>query len=365
VNGSATTGTLKDQYRTVYEVPLAAPLQPGGALTLDLAYQITVPTSSFFYVSEPFPMLAVHDSLGWREEVATKGLDYNYSESALYAVNLRAPTDVGTWFTGAIKTAEQAQDGTTTYTIVTGPMRNFVLLQARGWSTLDIPGGPVPIKVLYSGSQAAAQEMANISVAALNFFDVNFGPYPYAEFDIISMVFATGGEEYPSLIFVNNQQDSDYRRFITAHEVAHQWFYGLAGNDVLRNAWLDESLVQIASYLFYERTHYGSPNSAEEFWAHVLTWYNRIQGTPKVINTPLEDFRDFSDYMSTTYGGGAVFFRDLAAKIGENALIAGLRSYVQNIYLGVGTPRHFFDSIQAQTSVNLAPLFCQRIGIMC
>jgi aminopeptidase N len=95
-----------------------------------------------------------------------------------------------------------------------------------------------------------------------------------------------------------------------------------------------------------------------------LTWYNRIT-IVRPINTALEDFRDFSDYMSTVYGGGAVFLRQLGEQIGDGALIAGLSAYVRQVNLGIGTPRMFFDAVQAQTAQDLRPIFCARVGIMC
>jgi len=365
VNGVGVTGQLAAS-NTVYRVPLASPLPPGGTATLDIDYRITVPPDSFFYISEALPMLAVFSpDGGWREDVSLKGLDYTFTETALYAVRLRAPTATQTWFIGSVKKAEANADGTTTYTIVTGPVRNFAIVQARGWGTLEISGGPVPVRVLYSGSRSASEEVGNIAANAMAFYDTNFGAYPYAELDVIAMSFPSGGRELPSMVFINNARDSVYRRFITAHEVAHQWFYGLAGNDTLRSAWMGESVVQIAGYLFYKQTGYGgSPTAAEDYWASILRWYTRLQ-TVKPLNMPVDSFTDFNDYMSNTYGGGAVFFRGIVEQIGERAFIAGLHSYVQTVGLGVGTPLQFFSAIQAQTSVNLKPLFCQRIGIMC
>lgn len=363
VNGQVTEGQFRDNAQTVFAVPLSAPINSGGSAVFEFDYTITVPAgASFYYVSEPFPMVSVYDpSLGWRQEVATNGLDYAFSESALFAVNLRAPTNMGTWFVGAIKSAQESPDGTTTYTIVTGPVRNFLVLQARGWGVIDVPGAAVPIRVLYSGSASVAQEVANIAVAAFNFFDTQISPYPYAEFDIVVMRFPSGGEEYPWMVFINNERDSAYRRFITAHEVAHQWFYGIAGNDTMRNAWLDESLVQVASYLFYQQTGYAS---ADEFWTFVMRWGSRYTGA-KLIDTPLDQFASFEEYMSTTYGGGAVFLRQVAEQIGVPQFLAGLRVYTQTVNLGIGTPVQFFNAIQGQTSQNLRPLFCQRVGIMC
>lgn len=362
VDGSTANPSFDDPDRTVMNVPLNAPLPVGAQAVIDVDYQITVPAgANFYYVSEPFPMAAVYDETGWRTEVVTKGLDYAFSESALFVVRLRARTQIGTWFVGALKNTEEAADGTTTYTIVTGPVRNFIVIQALGWGTFDAPGGPVPIRVLYSGSQAIAQEIAANAVAAMNFFDSRFGVYPYAGFDVVAMRFPSGGEEYPSLVFINNERNAAYRRFVSAHEVAHQWFYGIAGNDTLRSAWLDESLAQVAGYLFYKWTGYAD---AEEYWASILTWYNRLTNV-RPLNTPVMEFRDFAEYMSNTYGGGAVFFRQLAERIGEDRFIQGVRTYVEAAYLGVGTPFQFFNAIQAQTTLDLKPLFCERVGIMC
>jgi hypothetical protein len=364
VNGANVNWTFRDAAQTIVDVPMPTPIPFGGSATIDVTYTINYPRGSFFYMAEPFPIVAVYDSSGWRTEVATNGLDYAYNETALKVVNLRAPTNAGTWFVGAIKSSIDHGDGTTTYTIVTGPVRNFIVLQAYGWGVLDFDGAGVPIRVLYVGSPTGAQEIGSIAVEVFNWYDSTIANYPYAEFDIVAMSFSSGGEEYPGIVFINNARDSVYKRFIVAHEVGHQWFYGIAGNDILQHAWLDESMTQIGGYLFYRTTGYGGANSAETFWNSILTWYNR-RTSPKLLNTHLMDYRDFSDYMSNIYGGGAVFLRQLSERMGDAAFLAGLRSYVQTVYLGVGYPEQFYAAMQAQTGVSLAPLFCQNVGIMC
>jgi len=366
VNGAPVPGTLRRDNQTVYDVPFPAPVPPGSQTTIDFEYQITTPAgASFYYLAEPYPVAAIYDpQTGWREEVATKGLDYAFTESALFAVNIRAPARYGTWFNGALQNTLQSADGTNTYTVVTGPVRNFVLIQARGWQSFEARGAGVPVRVLYSGSPQVANEIATFTVAAMNYFDAVFTPYPYAGLDVVVMRFPSGGEEYPALLFINNERNTSYRRFITLHEVAHQWFYGIAGNDTLRHAWLDESLAQIAGFLFWRYGPLGNEGLAEEYWQSILTWYNRIQ-TVRPINTALDQFRDFPDYMSTVYGGGAVFLRELGQRIGDEALVRGLSAYVRAVNLGIGTPEEFFYSVQAQTPIDLRPVFCARVGIMC
>ena len=364
VNGVPTAGDFLDPDRTVMQVSLNGTLQPNAAAVIEMNYTINIPGGNFYYISEPYPIVAVFDASGWRTDVVTKGLDYAFTDSALHVVRLRAPSNIASWFVGAVKSTEELPDGKTIYTIATGPVRNFIIVQGRGWRSQEFSGASVPIRVLYSDNPAAAQEIGEITVAAFNFYEQNFGPYPYSEFDVVSMQFASGGEEYPGIVFINNQRNASYRRFITAHEVGHQWFYGIAGNDTLNNAWLDESMTQLAGYLFYKKTQYGSPNAADQYWASILTWYDRLT-TVHPLNTPMNQYRDFNDFMSNIYGGGAVFLRELGDQIGDDALIAGIRSYVGAVYLGIGTPQQFYQAVQAQTSIDLAPLFCQRVGIMC
>jgi aminopeptidase N len=43
--------------------------------------------------------------------------------------------------------------------------------------------------------------------------------------------------------------------FLVAHEVAHQWWYGLVGNNHHQHAFLDEGLAEYASFLYFEREH--------------------------------------------------------------------------------------------------------------
>ncbi|MBX3066443.1 MAG: hypothetical protein KF726_25915 [Anaerolineae bacterium] len=365
VNGAPTQGQFLDTDRTIFSVPLGAVVQPGAGATIDMRYTISVEGGGFYYVSEPYPIVAVFDASGWRQDVGTNSLDYAYTESALHVVKLRVSANYATYFVGMPKTVEQSPDGSkTTYTIVTGPVRNFIIVQGRGWRDMTISGASVPIRIAFSGRQAAAEEIGQIAVAAFNFYENQFGIYPYAELDIVSMVFSSGGEEYPNILFINNERDSVYRRFITAHEVGHQWFYGIAGNDTLNNAWLDESMTQYAGYLFYKYTQYGGANSAETYWASILTWYNRLQ-TVRPLNTPMTGYRDFNDFMSNIYGGGAVFLRELGEKIGDQAMMAGMKAYVQNVYLGIGTLEQFYLSVQAQTTIDLSDLFCQRVGVGC
>jgi aminopeptidase N len=249
-----------------------------------------------------------------------------------------------------------------TYHITTGPVRDFVYILTRGWAYLSAKGAPVPIDVHYKGDSIAAQEEATIAAQAFTYYDSHFGPYPYAHLTFLVLSFPSGGIQYPTLLLDDNARDTNYHRFIASHEVAHEWFYGVVGNDPLRHAWLDESLAQISLYLFF-RDVYGQA-VAEAEWTHILTWSSQAK-PPHVIDTPVMQFTDFSDYMAHTYGTGAVFMRQLADQIGYDQFITGLSAYFKQVYLGIGTPQEFLAAMQAQTSIPLAPIFCSGLGYGC
>jgi aminopeptidase N len=93
--------------------------------------------------------------------------------------------------------------------------------------------------------------VAETAVASFNYFQSNIGPYPHKQLDII---LDGPGMEYPGVVTVG----SNYGRSVTneviknivIHEIAHQWFYGVVSNDPYTDAWLDEGIAEIATYLF-------------------------------------------------------------------------------------------------------------------
>ena len=41
--------------------------------------------------------------------------------------------------------------------------------------------------------------------------------------------------------------------FLLAHEIAHQWWFGLVGNDQLREPWLDEGLANWSAWSYLRK----------------------------------------------------------------------------------------------------------------
>jgi hypothetical protein len=75
---------------------------------------------------------------------------------------------------------------------------------------------------------------------ALRFYSRRYGDYPWPTYSVAVMKDVVGlfGTAYPTLGLLG-----DSSLVLMPHETAHQWFYGLLGNDQSRDPWLSEGLA--------------------------------------------------------------------------------------------------------------------------
>jgi aminopeptidase N len=86
------------------------------------------------------------------------------------------------------------------------------------------------------------------------------------------------GMEYDGLYFLGREYfaaydgtPQNYLTALAAHETAHQWWYGLVGNDQALEPWLDEALCTYSELLFYEAVY---PDLVDWWWTFRV---NRFQ----------------------------------------------------------------------------------------
>ena len=53
---------------------------------------------------------------------------------------------------------------------------------------------------------------------------------------------AGGGMEYPNITVISTSFSEDLLEFVIMHEVGHNWFYGILGNNEREFTWMDEGL---------------------------------------------------------------------------------------------------------------------------
>jgi hypothetical protein len=100
---------------------------------------------------------------------------------------------------------------------------------------------PVIVGVERSVKESAGTYLAR-AVASLTDIARRYGAYPWPAYTLAITPSLKGGIEYPGHVMQGPGTNSR----TLPHEIAHQWFYGLVGNDQGRDPWLDEGLASWA-----------------------------------------------------------------------------------------------------------------------
>ncbi len=167
------------------------------------------------------------------------------------------------------------------------------------------------------------------------------------------------GMEYPGLILVYT--DGSYTtgtRYLIAHEVAHQWFYGMLGNDIFLEPWLDEAFAQY------------SPRLVEEDWAGVAaaeTYYQDNVLNPAYYATQpaglsIWEYGTWTSYRRSVYSLGAQFLHTLRGQIGDAAFFDGIQRYYAQHKYGIVHKHDFKAAMEASSGQALDAFFLQWLG---
>ena len=180
------------------------------------------------------------------------------------------------------------------------------------------------------------------------------GPYPYPQLDLVDAPGAFGGIEYPGLVFIGTLGGPNVIE-PTVHEVAHQWFYGLVGDDQLHEPWLDEAAATYAEILYYEAA--GRQGRATGMLSDFRSFLRSYRDPTLPIGLGVGEYADESEYALIVYVKGALFFDALRREIGDAMFDDFLRLYFQTYRYGVADGAGFKDLAEDICGCDLTSLF--------
>ena len=337
---------------TALEVRLERPVAPGERGALELAVQIRAPRrpdrfgryAGAAYFGNALPVLAVADSRGWSLPPYTFRGESFYSLSAAWDVRVALPRGVRAAMTGRSGTAPRGVVASRA-----GRARDFMIVAGPLRETRRRAGDVVVRHWRLRESPAEARRAAARAAVAVRTFGGWFGPYARSELDVVEgpATVARGagiGMEYPELVL------SPPSPFVLDHEVAHQWFYGIVGNDQHVAPWLDESLASYAA------------NRLEGVAARCPPARERAPSLTATMGAFARAPRDV--YGDVIYGAGPCSLRRIERAFGGDRFLGVLRRIVREHRDGVLTTAGFVAALResAPPGVNVdALLRAQRI----
>jgi aminopeptidase N len=218
--------------------------------------------------------------------------------------------------------------------------------------------------VFYPGHHQGGEWALDCTAEAVCLFSIRFGPYPFAELDVVETPTHAGGIEYPGLVVINDtyyETLSERMEWVVVHEVAHQWWYSLVGNDQVDEPWLDEALVQYSTLLYYE-DRYGAELAAELLEQVFRQPYEALveTGRDAPAGLPVAAYSE-GDYGPVVYQKGPLYFHALRQEVGDENFWAILQTYFARNRYGVATPEDWLAAVAAVTGDEHHALYEQWI----
>ncbi len=334
VRARGLTVTVAHPDPTTLVVRLPRTLAAGEPIDVRMPYRLRLPgavpdrlarSGGTVRLGSFYPVLAWEPGVGWDTDPPTPLLaETSSTPTADFEVRIAAPAGDRLLTTGGA-----AGPGRYTATAV----RDFAIAAGRFQTFTTVAHAPGPVRVTAAverGAGASAQDVAYRAQAALQAISARYGPYPWPALHL-AVVPALGrvGIEYPTMIFLGGEGIAR----TTTHEVAHQWFYSLVGNDQGRDPVLDEGL---ATYVQAE---------LDEIWPYLDTLPDP-RSLRHRTGQPMTFWRGRARnlYALAVYADGARMLRALGHPA---AVTCALRRYVAANAYGIATQADLARALEA------------------
>jgi len=367
---------------TVLPILLPSPLGPAQTVSLTLAfagragaspqyagqtvtgYGILTKNPQSLVLTAFYPILAVLNEGDPADDAACSVGDVLWSESADYDVTVSVPNGIIPAATGRL-VSTRIDGGRTIHRFEATSARDFSLVLTLGYEERSTETHGKIVRSWFSPSNRAAAERARATaVQTLDLFEARIGSLPVAEIDLVEVpLHRAAGVELSGLIliassFVTHPSDIFYD-IIVAHEMAHQWFYGVVGNDPVSSPWLDEGLATYLSNVYLEST--GQDEAAH---AETRRWQSSYASTrASYPDSRMSDsacrFPTASAYTTFVYDAAAWFHYSVRAAIGDEAYFAALSAFFATHTFKVASGNDLLAAFRDASGVSLDALFAE------
>ena len=215
------------------------------------------------------------------------------------------------------------------------PIQNFFSVQSARYAEKHARSGNVDVAVFYHPTHGRnVDRMLRAMDASLDYYRQNFGPYQfdharivefpaYAEF---AQAFAGTMPYSEGIGFVadnSNPDKIDYVTYVTAHEVAHQyWGHQIVGADMQGATLLSETLSQYSALMVMKRLY--GPDKIRRFLKFELDRYLGGRAGEAVEELPLARVEN-QQYIHYRKGSVAMYL--LQDRLGEDAVNRALARF--------------------------------------
>ena len=349
---------LGETDNTVVTVPLTKALAPNQSVDITLEYTIKLPyvkhrlgyTENTVNLGNFYAIPVVYDN-DWDIYPYSSNGDPFYNEPYNFDVTFHAPA-------GYIVATSGEQVGDNHYC---GYMlRDFAVVLSRDFKVISCEVGDTMVNYYYLNDPIPEISLYT-ACNALAYFSGQFMDYPYSTLAVVQTDFLHGGMEYVALVYIAlDVTDQLQYQTVIVHEIAHQWWYGLVGNNQNVTAWLDEGLAEYSTAAFFEdHPQYGKTltATAEENLSAIKMFENimdeyKVPYTRQMLPSLLA-YKSSSEYTINTYARGMLLFYNISTMVGHANLNKALGKFANDNCFQFATTYALGTTLEAELGHNL------------
>lgn len=362
VDGSTARYHTKE---TLLKVSLPASIQTGKTVQVEMDYELKLPQGGMrlnrfgdtAFLAQWYPMLAVKDQEGWHTDPYTSTGDPFYSRISDFKITFDIPKGHR-----LITSANDSSDSfSSKVTLQQSKVRDFAAVITKDYEPVRGKAGDVEVNLWYlKGMEDVAQELHHHAITAMKFFSKHFGDYPYKEVDVVlgETGYGIAGMEYPGLVTsldkIPTRKGERPAVSVVAHELAHQWWYGVVGNNQVKEPWLDEGLTTFSEFLYM---HEQMGEDEQKLLAKVAERTDQIHKEKGI--TSVESLYQYSDpvYGWMVYTRPAAMMWKLMEHLGKEKVLEILSTYYDRFRFRIATTQDFIHVASEVAGTDLKPFF--------
>ncbi len=415
VGGLAADFQLRTDAPDIGDLRLPSPISPGATVTIETPFRVKIPASfsrlghvgDSYQMTQWYPKPAVYDHNGWHPMPYLDQGEF-YSEFGSFSVTLTLPENYVVGATGTLQEtternwllakaatdraslAEKEAAGqlargytnepfpasathTKTISWKAEQVHDFAWFADKRFrvlhDTLQLSGKPEAVDVwaMFTATEEDLWVQATKYLKqSTRFYSEQVGTYPYPQVTgVQSALSAGGGMEYPMITVIGFSGSAADLDEVLAHEVGHNWFYGILASNERDHPWMDEGLNSFYEQRYMAKFWPNRPRGVEMYgrqvdYDHLGYRYLARQGKDQAPDTRSDSLSRIN-YWIEAYSKPALALEELEALAGTEAFDQAMKTYYETWKFKHPQPEDFFRVMNENLELETEPWFSEGL----
>ncbi|MDD4754300.1 MAG: M1 family aminopeptidase, partial [Desulfitobacteriaceae bacterium] len=313
--------TYQKNYQDI-TLSLVKSLMPGETLEIKADFDTILPCSpdKFGYyqgtirLSNWYPVVAPVDKKEnkWASFEPLEFGDPYYYEAALFHGTVKVPGDRQV-ISPFVPGKKQGLSKNNYIIDSVYPARDCTFVIGTGFREVSQRVGGIHVEYYFQNEDRG---FAAYGKDVLEYYLSLLGSYPYSRLVLVDLPLSNYfGMEFSGMVFLSTSYCVGLKTI--AHEIAHQYWYGLVGSDQIKEPWIDEGLANYCALIYLEKKH------GSEAYCQAI---KEIKPERKYLSfLPVSAYPEKEIYKEAVYARPALFWDRLRSLAGTEGLSQGFK----------------------------------------